>query len=110
MLHPEHYDEIAELLKQGAAPDTIKAAADRIRLQLNPHPGGQLKHNIPVLGDETLYGMQHKYRQTVLFFPKQGQTCHAYCSFCFRWPQFGKLPLICADFRNMHRHNNNKRQ
>src|SRR5690606_6641421 len=32
--------------------------------------------------------MQHKYRQTVLFFPSQGQTCHAYCSFCFRWPQF----------------------
>jgi len=24
----------------------------------------------------------------VLFFPGQGQTCHAYCTFCFRWPQF----------------------
>jgi L-lysine 2,3-aminomutase len=35
-----------------------------------------------------LEGMQHKYRETVLFFPKQGQTCHAYCSYCFRWPQF----------------------
>jgi L-lysine 2,3-aminomutase len=32
--------------------------------------------------------MQHKYCETVLFFPAQGQTCHAYCSFCFRWPQF----------------------
>jgi len=32
--------------------------------------------------------MQHKYPQTVLFFPSQGQTCHAYCAFCFRWPQF----------------------
>lgn len=32
--------------------------------------------------------MQHKYEQTVLFFPSQGQTCHTYCSFCFRWPQF----------------------
>jgi KamA family protein len=32
--------------------------------------------------------MQHKYAQTVLFFPSQGQTCHASCSFCFRWPQF----------------------
>ena len=21
-------------------------------------------------------------------FPKQGQTCHAYCSYCFRWAQF----------------------
>ena len=24
----------------------------------------------------------------MLFFPSQGQTCHAYCTFCFRWPQF----------------------
>jgi L-lysine 2,3-aminomutase len=32
--------------------------------------------------------MQHKYRETVLFFPGQGQTCHAYCTFCFRWAQF----------------------
>ncbi|MCK7526339.1 MAG: hypothetical protein MZV64_56415 [Ignavibacteriales bacterium] len=37
---------------------------------------------------EKLFGMQHKYRETVLFFPSQGQTCHAYCTFCFRWPQF----------------------
>jgi KamA family protein len=32
--------------------------------------------------------MQHKYKETILFFPSQGQTCHAYCTFCFRWPQF----------------------
>jgi KamA family protein len=32
--------------------------------------------------------MQHKYRETVLFFPSKGQSCHAYCTFCFRWPQF----------------------
>jgi len=32
--------------------------------------------------------MQHKYKETVLFFPRHGQTCHAYCTFCFRWPQF----------------------
>src|SRR5690606_41770487 len=25
---------------------------------------------------------------SVLFFPKQGQTCHAYCTYCFRWAQF----------------------
>jgi KamA family protein len=32
--------------------------------------------------------MQHKYRETVLFFPAAGQTCHAYCTYCFRWAQF----------------------
>lgn len=88
MLLPHHYEEMAALLKGGADNATLKAAADRIRLQLNPHPAGQISHNIPSLEGEPLDGMQHKYRETVLFFPSQGQTCHAYCSFCFRWPQF----------------------
>lgn len=35
-----------------------------------------------------LNGLQHKYKETLLIFPRQGQTCHAYCTFCFRWPQF----------------------
>jgi L-lysine 2,3-aminomutase len=44
--------------------------------------------NIPSLNGEVVGGMQHKYQETVLFFPGQGQTCHAYCSYCFRWAQF----------------------
>lgn len=35
-----------------------------------------------------LPGLQHKYRETVLVFPSRGQTCHAYCTYCFRWAQF----------------------
>jgi KamA family protein len=62
--------------------------ADRIRLKLNPHPAGQLEHNVPRLDGIPLPGMQHKYRETVLFFPGRGQTCHAYCTYCFRWAQF----------------------
>lgn len=88
MLLPHHYDEMAALLESGADPAVRKEAANRIRMQLNPHPAGQVSHNIPSLEGEPLDGMQHKYRETVLFFPSQGQTCHAYCSFCFRWPQF----------------------
>lgn len=88
MLLPHHYAEIAGLVESGAAPAAIKEAANRIRLQLNPHPAGQISHNVPTLEGEHLDGVQHKYRETVLFFPSQGQTCHAYCSFCFRWPQF----------------------
>ena len=41
-----------------------------------------------MLNGEILKGVQHKYRETMLFFPSQGQTCHAFCTFCFRWPQF----------------------
>jgi L-lysine 2,3-aminomutase len=66
----------------------VQQAAREIQRSLNPHPAGQLQLNVPRIGGRRVDGMQHKYRETVLFFPKQGQTCHAYCSYCFRWPQF----------------------
>lgn len=88
MLLPHHYDRIATLLKSGADQKKIRAAANEIRLELNPHPAGQLEMNVPELDGKKIIGMQHKYRETALFFPSQGQTCHAYCTFCFRWPQF----------------------
>lgn len=88
MLLPHHYEKIEKLFNKGADKQEIKKAADEIRLDLNPHPAGQLEHNVPTLNDMKMFGTQHKYRETVLFFPSQGQTCHAYCTFCFRWPQF----------------------
>lgn len=88
MLIEQHYDEVAELVLGGAPRDQLRAVVKRIRHQLSPHPAGQLTHNRPQLDGEMLEGMQHKYRETVLFFPSQGQTCHAYCTFCFRWAQF----------------------
>jgi len=89
MLIPEHYDKMATTLKSGADKKEIARVANTIRLQLNPHPAGQMELNVPRLKDGTkLYGMQHKYDETCLFFPSQSQTCHAYCTFCFRWPQF----------------------
>ena len=88
MLKPEHYKKMEAALDSGASRDEIKKVANEIRMDLNPHPAGQLEHNVPMIEGHKLTGMQHKYRETVLFFPSQGQTCHAYCSFCFRWPQF----------------------
>ncbi len=88
MLIPAHYQDMKSVIKNGADKAAIKEAANKIRLTLNPHPAGQLEHNVPMIEGEKLFGMQHKYRQTLLFFPSQGQTCHAYCTFCFRWPQF----------------------
>ncbi|MBN2460245.1 MAG: lysine 2,3-aminomutase [Candidatus Cloacimonetes bacterium] len=88
MLKPEHYAAIAVLIKSGADRGIVRQEANRIRLQLNPHPAKQLEKNIPVLEGVKLRGLQHKYRETLLFFPIKGQTCHAYCTFCFRWPQF----------------------
>lgn len=88
MLLLHHYEQMKTVALNGADKQKIKAVANEIRMQLNPHPAGQLEYNVPMIEGEKLYGMQHKYRETVLFFPSQGQTCHAYCTFCFRWPQF----------------------
>jgi KamA family protein len=88
MVDPDSYDRVARLLRRGAPGDEIDEAVRGIRLGLNPHPAGQLTHNVPLLDGRPVAGVQHKYRQTVLFFPSRGQTCHAYCTFCFRWPQF----------------------
>lgn len=88
MLDPEDYSRMARLVLGGADPADIRATANTIRMQLNPHPAGQMSDNVPTFHGQRLAGVQHKYRETVLFFPRQGQTCHAYCTFCFRWPQF----------------------
>ncbi|MBL7891150.1 MAG: lysine 2,3-aminomutase, partial [Bacteroidia bacterium] len=88
MLNNEHYSMMKIVLDHTNEKDVIKNTANIIRNELNPHPAGQVEHNIPILNGEKLTGMQHKYRETLLFFPSQGQTCHAYCTFCFRWPQF----------------------
>lgn len=89
MLSEENYNKVSELLATSDKATLIKAIHN-IRMQLNPNPAGQ-KKNIPTVDGQQLHGMQHKYRETALFFPSQGQTCHAYCTFCFRWPQFSGM-------------------
>jgi KamA family protein len=88
MLEEEDYETIADLIARRAPRDEFDAAVHAIRTSLNPHPAGQMTHNAAMLDEESLPGVQHKYRETVLFFPSHGQTCHAYCTFCFRWAQF----------------------
>ncbi len=88
MLSEDDYATMSALVRSNAARDVIDREANRIRRTLNPHPAGQMAMNVPVWRAKPLAGAQHKYRETVLFFPSQGQTCHAYCTFCFRWAQF----------------------
>ncbi len=105
MLAPADFERMAELIKAKADRKLIKATADDIRLGLNPHPAGQQALNVPTLDGEPVSGMQHKYRETVLFFPTQGQTCHAYCTFCFRWAQFvgiQDLKFASTDAAQLH--------
>ena len=88
MLADDQFYRMAKLLKSGVSSVKIKKTANEIRLQLNPHPAGQMIANIPSMEGTPVTGVQHKYRETALIFPSSGQTCHAYCTFCFRWAQF----------------------
>ena len=87
MLEEKDFNLIASLIKNKAPKEFVQNEVKKIRLKLNPNPAGQ-ENNVPVFNGKRLNGIQHKYRETMLFFPTQGQTCHAYCTFCFRWPQF----------------------
>jgi KamA family protein len=88
MLKDDDLERMMDLVRREADGDEIKAAVREIQEGLNPHPAGQMELNVPRVNDVPLPGMQHKYRETVLFFPSSGQTCHTYCTYCFRWPQF----------------------
>ncbi|HSR50703.1 MAG TPA: lysine 2,3-aminomutase [Acidobacteriota bacterium] len=101
MLEEEDYRLVSRLLRGEAPRAEIDQAVEEIRWKLNPHPAGQLTHNVPTLEDEQVEGLQHKYRETVLYFPGQGQTCHAYCTYCFRWAQFVGMPEIKFESRQV---------
>ena len=88
MLDPKDLDRLVTLLRRGVSAAPLQETAREIQMRLNPHPAGQMDLNVPSLRGRKLPGMQHMYRETVLFFPSQGQTCHSYCTYCFRWAQF----------------------
>jgi KamA family protein len=88
MLSSEDFGRMYSLVAGSASEEKIQAAARQVQRTLNPHPAGQVELNVPELNGEPMQGMQHKYRETLLFFPAAGQTCHAYCTYCFRWAQF----------------------
>src|SRR5262245_5847338 len=97
MLAPGDLKRAVDLIGRNASPAEVQRAVHEIRMRLNPHPDGQVDLNIPVHNGRPLVGVQHKYPQTVLVFPSQGQTCHAYCTYCFRWAQFvGEADLRMA--------------
>lgn len=88
MLEASEFQVVRRLVADGAEESAIREAARAIQMRMNPHPAGQTQLNVPTVDGTALEGAQHKYRETVLFFPSQGQTCHAYCTYCFRWAQF----------------------
>jgi len=88
MLSQEQLFLMEKVIKNGGTRQEIARQAQQIQMELNPNPAMQKELNVPIQGETRLEGIQHKYDETVLFFPKQGQMCAAYCTYCFRWAQF----------------------
>lgn len=86
MLNETDLQRVIKLMQEDK--DKLEEEVRRIQLKMNPQPAGQLELNTPSHEGTKMKGIQHKYKETVLFFPEQGQTCHAYCTYCFRWAQF----------------------
>lgn len=88
MLLPEEISRIKKMISEGTAEADLARAVREIQSGLNAFPAGQRALNVPWIDGRPLPGIQHKYRETVLFFPAAGQSCHTYCTYCFRWAQF----------------------
>lgn len=91
MLPDKIKDQVKDLLKAttpGSA--EFQKGLFKIGHQLNPHPAAQ-HINTPKLvtpeGIIKVRGLQHKYKETCLYFFKPAQHCFANCTYCFRWPQ-----------------------
>ena len=98
MLEPSEIELLKQKLNIGASRAEIAKIVGDIRSNKNPAPANQ-RSNSPMLWDDNepdvLDGVQHKYKPIVLMFHKNAQTCHAYCTYCFRFNQFtGKDKFI----------------
>ncbi len=93
MLEVEHFELVEEAVLAGDK-EGIRQAVTKVQYALNPHPSNQLSMNVPQDNDLDAWGLQHKYPETLLVFPRQGQTCHSYCGYCFRWAQFVERPEL----------------
>jgi hypothetical protein len=56
---------------------SLRQIAENIRSTLNAHPAGQKEENVPILNGCPVPGMQHKYKETVLFFPLEVRSLRA---------------------------------
>eukprot|EP00485_Elphidium_margaritaceum_P023462 CAMPEP_0202711310 /NCGR_PEP_ID=MMETSP1385-20130828/23146_1 /ASSEMBLY_ACC=CAM_ASM_000861 /TAXON_ID=933848 /ORGANISM="Elphidium margaritaceum" /LENGTH=544 /DNA_ID=CAMNT_0049371025 /DNA_START=119 /DNA_END=1753 /DNA_ORIENTATION=+ len=98
MLYEHDMERVLNLLNdEDVNREELRRVAIEIRKSMNPHPAKQKEMNVPSIVDAKsgrkvrVPGVQHKYRETMLFFPSEAQWCHAYCTYCFRWAQFTEV-------------------
>ena len=82
MLKPKDLEALQKAREAGDR-ESMLAIRKRIACEANTHPAEQ-RQNVPEWQGEQVVGTQHKYDETMLIFPKGGQWCGQYCTFCYR--------------------------
>ena len=73
MLAQEDLNHVINIVRNTKDRVYLRKEVEKIRAKLNPHPANQKTMNVPRDDDQEMPGMQHKYRETVLFFPGVSQ-------------------------------------
>lgn len=71
MLRSKDMSLLCNKILQQTTKVELQRISEGIRQDLNPHPSRQKEENVPVLHGRPVEGTQHKYRETVLFFPSE---------------------------------------
>ena len=72
MVSPDDLNNILNAMRDNKSRVFLRKEVEKIRTSMNPHPANQKTMNVPRENGKELPGMQHKYRETVLFFPSEG--------------------------------------
>lgn len=71
MLRNQDLSLVSSKMLQQTTKVELQRICEGIHKELNPHPSRQKEENVPILRGKPLEGIQHKYRETVLFFPSE---------------------------------------
>ena len=106
MLSEEEIRDVVNLKKEMHQEKSSPKISD-IRTKKNPGQpiNRQIDRLLMMITNLNLLMVYNKYKKIVLMFHKNAQTCHAYCTYCFRFNQFvGKDKFLEEDHIRLHRY------
>jgi KamA family protein len=93
MLNKADYDRIKMLVSLGMGQKELQPFIDDIRKRASPELK-QTEHNFVVSDTGMHKGMYRNFETIINLCPEpMVKTCHAYCSYCFRWVMFNSKDI-----------------
>jgi len=88
MLNEDDYNTISLAIRKNSSEELLQQIVKKIRNNLDLFSTGHHEPSLPLYDNHRLYGLQHKYNETLLYTPSQEQSCQAYCTFYVQWPLY----------------------